>query len=89
MEFNSERKSGRQIQYELQKKGLDKEVIQEILREQPVDEEAQIRAYVNKKRIKAEEMDFKERGKMMAALGRRGFSYDAISRVLGGIYSEY
>ncbi|WP_313583689.1 regulatory protein RecX [Lacrimispora sp.] len=89
VEFNSERKSQRQIQYELQKKGLDKEVIQEILREQPVDEEAQIRAYVNKKRIKAEEMDFKERGKMMAALGRRGFSYDAISRVLGGIYSEY
>ncbi len=89
VEFNSERKSQRQIQYELQKKGLDKEVIQEILREQPVDEEAQIRAYVNKKRIKAEEMDFKERGKVMAALGRRGFSYDAISRVLGGIYSEY
>ncbi len=89
VEFNSERKSQRQIQYELQKKGLDKEVIQEILREQPVDEEAQIRAYVKKKRIKAEEMDFKERGKMMAALGRRGFSYDAISRVLGGIYSEY
>jgi len=54
-----------------------------------VDEEAQIRAYVKKKRIKAEEMDFKERGKMMAALGRRGFSYDAISRVLGGNYSEY
>ncbi len=88
VEFNSERKSQRQIQYELQKKGLDKEVIQEILREQPVDEEAQIRAYVKKKRIKAEEMDFKERGKMLAALGRRGFSYDAISRVLGGIYSE-
>lgn len=88
VEFNSERKSQRQIQYELQKKGLDKEVIQEILREQPVDEEVQILAYLKKKCIKAEEMDFKERGKVMAALGRRGFSYDAISHVLGGIYSE-
>ena len=49
VEFNSERKSQRQIQYELQKKGLDKEVIQEILSEQPVDEEAQILAYLKKK----------------------------------------
>lgn len=88
VEFNSERKSERQIQYELQKKGLDKEVIQEILREQPVDEEAQIKAYVKKKRLKPEEMDFKERNKVMAALGRKGFSYEAISRVLGSFYDD-
>ncbi len=88
VEFNSERKSERQIQYELQKKGLDKEVIQEILKEQPVDEEAQIQAYVKKKRLQPEEMDFKERHKVMAALGRKGFSYEAISRVLGGFYDD-
>ncbi|WP_024293520.1 regulatory protein RecX [Lacrimispora indolis] len=88
VEFNLERKSERQIQYELQKKGLDKEVIQEILREQPVNEEAQIRAYVRKKCLKPEEMDFKERSRIMAALGRKGFSYDAISHVLGGFYSD-
>lgn len=88
VEFNSERKSERQIQYELQKKGLDKEVIQEILKEQPVDEEAQIQAYVKKKRLQPEEMDFKERHKVMVALGRKGFSYEAISRVLGGFYDD-
>ncbi|HCD46207.1 MAG TPA: recombinase RecX [Lachnoclostridium sp.] len=88
VEFNSKRKSERQIQYELQRKGLDKEVIKEILREQPVDEVAQIRAYMKKKCLSPEEMDFKESRKMMAALGRKGFSYDAISRVLGGIYSD-
>ena len=88
MEFNSGRKSERQIRYELQKKGLDKEVIQEILSEQPVDEEAQIRAYVRKKCLKPEEMDVKERSRMMAALARRGFSYDSISSVLGGLYSD-
>lgn len=88
VEFNLERKSERQIQYELQKKGLDKEVIQEILREQPVNEEAQIKAYVRKKCLKPEEMDFKERSRIMAALGRKGFSYDAISHVLGGFYSD-
>lgn len=88
VESNLVRKSQRQIQYELQKKGLDKEMIREIFEEQPVDEEAQIRAYVKKKRLKPEEMDFKERNKVMSALGRRGFSYDVISRVLGGIYEE-
>lgn len=88
VEFNSGRKSERQIRYELQRKGLDKEVIQELLSEQPVDEVAQIQNYVKKKCLNPEEMDFKQRSKMMAALGRKGFSYDAISRVLGGIYSD-
>ncbi|MDR2025295.1 MAG: recombination regulator RecX [Hungatella sp.] len=88
VEFNSGRKSERQIRYELQRKGLDKEVIQELLSEQPVDEVAQIQNYVKKKCLNPEEMDFKQRSKMMAALGRKGFSYDAISRVLGSIYSD-
>ncbi|GLC82637.1 regulatory protein RecX [Lacrimispora brassicae] len=88
VEFNLERKSERQIQYELQKKGLDKEVIKEILKEQPVDEETQIRAYVKKKRLKPEDMDFKESRRLMAALGRRGFSYEAVSRVLGSLSDE-
>lgn len=88
VEYHSERKSERQIQYELQKKGLDKEVIREILEEQPVDEEAQIRAYVRKKRLKPEEMDVRERSKVMAALGRKGFSYDVVSRVLSRIYDD-
>ncbi|WP_077612187.1 regulatory protein RecX [Clostridium sp. Marseille-P2415] len=87
-EYHSERKSERQIRYELQKKGLDKEMIREILEEQPVDEEAQIRAYVRKKRLKPEEMDVRERSKVMAALGRKGFSYDVVSRVLGRIYDD-
>ena len=88
VEYNLERKSERQIQYELQKKGLDKEVIKEILKEQPVDEETQIRAYVKKKRLKPEDMDFKESRRLMAALGRRGFSYEAVSRVLGSLTDE-
>ncbi|MDR1771395.1 MAG: recombination regulator RecX [Hungatella sp.] len=88
VEFNSGRKSERQIRYELQRKGLDKEVIRELLSEQPVDEVAQIQNYVKKKCLNPEEMDFKQRSKMMAALGRKGFSYDAISRVLGSIYSD-
>ncbi|MEY8355344.1 regulatory protein RecX [Lachnospiraceae bacterium 54-53] len=88
VEYHSERKSVRQIQYDLQKKGLDKEMIKSLLEEQPVDEDCQIRAYVRKKRIDPEKMDARERCKVMAALGRKGFSYDAVSRVLGDIYSD-
>lgn len=85
VEFYSERKSERQIRYELQKKGLDRELIQEILKEQPVNEEDQIRAYVRKKHMDPEKMNGKERRKLIAALGRKGFSFDVISRVLGSI----
>ena len=88
VEFHSERKSRRQIQYELQQKGLPGELIQEILEEEPVNEEAQIWNYIRKKRLNPEELGPKERGKLMGALGRKGFSYEAVSRVLGGLYTD-
>ena len=88
VEFNSRRKSEKQIQFELQRKGLDKEMIRDILKEQPVDEEAQIQAYIRKKRIDTQELDRKERSKVMAALGRKGFSYEAVNRVLGAIFDD-
>ncbi len=88
VEFHSDRKSERQIRYELQKKGLDKEMIREILKEQPVDEETQIRAYIRKRCLDPEAMDAKELSKTMAALGRKGFSYDAVRRIIGSIYDD-
>lgn len=83
VEYHSARKSRRQIQYELQKKGLSKETVSELFEEHPVDEEAQIRAYVRKKRLNPETMTPEERRKAMAALGRKGFSYETVNRVLG------
>lgn len=88
VEFNSRRKSEKQIQFELQRKGLDKEMIRDILKEQPVDEEAQIQAYIRKKRIDPKELDRKERSKVMASLGRKGFSYEAVNRVLGANFDD-
>lgn len=88
VEFHSERKSRRQIQYELQKKGLDKEVISDILEEHPIDEEAQILAYLEKKRKNISELDQKERSKIMAALGRKGFSFEVVNRVLGSVSED-
>ena len=88
MEYNSGGKSEKQIRYELQRKGLDKEVIRDILEEQPVDEESQIKAYIRKKCRNPEEMDRKDRSKVIASLARKGFSYEAVTRVLGGIYDD-
>ncbi len=51
VEFNSRKKSERQIEFELKRKGLDKEIIGDILKEQPVDEAAIVRDYIRKKRL--------------------------------------
>lgn len=88
VEFNSRRKSERQIRFELQRKGLDKETVGDILKEQPVDEAAIIRDYIRKKRLFPEQMDVREKSKVMASLGRKGFSYEAVSRVLGEIFVD-
>ncbi|MDK2968075.1 regulatory protein RecX [Lacrimispora sp.] len=88
VEFNSRRKSERQIRFELQRKGLDKETVGDILKEQPVDEAAIIRDYIRKKRLFPEQMDAREKSKVMASLGRKGFSYEAVSRVLGEIFVD-
>lgn len=88
VEFNSRRKSEKQIQYDLQRKGLDKEMIRDILKEQPVNEEAQIQAYIRKKCRNVENMDRKDKSKVIAALARKGFSYEAVNRVFSGIYDD-
>lgn len=89
VEYHSRNKSERQIRYELQQKGLEKDVIEELLEGHPVDEEAQIRNYIKKKRINPQEMEFSERRKVTAALGRKGFSFETVNRVLGNFYEEY
>ena len=88
VEFQSQKKSERQIRYDLQRKGLDKEIIGDILREQPVDEEALIRDYIRKKRLTPENMEAKEKCKVMASLARKGFSYEVVNKVLGEIFVD-
>ena len=88
VEYHSAKKSKRQIQYELQRKGLTKEAVSDILEEHPVDEEAQIRDYMRKKRLEPEAMTQEERRKAMAALGRKGFSFETVNRVFGSKYSD-
>lgn len=79
---NKSRKSPRQMAYELQQKGVDKAKISQILEENPVDEEETARALLKKKTGGQIPKDWKERQKLAAFLGRKGFSFDVIQRVL-------
>lgn len=79
---NKGRKSKRQITYELQQKGVDRDQIRQMLEENPVYEEETVRALLKKKTGGRIPEDKKEIQKLAAFLGRKGFSFEVISRVL-------
>lgn len=86
---NASRKSTRQIRSELEKKGVDRATIDLRLEESPIDEEAQIRAWLKKKGyFPGAPMDPVSYRKVTGALGRRGFTYDAIRRATQQMFEE-
>lgn len=84
LESGQSRKSKRQLSCELLQRGIDQGLLKEILEEQPVDEEAGILAYFQKKRIDPEGLDRKELLRHKQALVRKGYSYDMVNHVLNG-----
>lgn len=82
---HSNRKSVRRICGELEQRGVRRDLIEEGLAEITVDEEAQIVAWIRKKGcIPGEHLEADQYRRLMAGLGRRGYSYDAIRRVMDG-----
>lgn len=79
---NKSRKSPRQIVFELQQKGVDKDTISRMLEEAPINEDDTVRALLKKKTGGQIPADWKERQKLADFLGRKGFSFDVIQRVL-------
>ena len=78
-----ERKSKKQLEFELRGKGLEKETISRLLKEEQVSEEEQIRRYLRKKGYEKGVTLRKEQAKLAAGLVRRGFSYDTVCDVMG------
>ena len=72
------KKSKRQLEFELTRKGLDKEKISQLLEEGQVSESTQILRYLQKKGYQKGITLPKERAKLAASLIRKGFSYDAV-----------
>ncbi len=79
----SSRKSIRQIRFDLERKGIRRDLIDSALACTEVDEECQIRAFLMKKGYgNQEEMDGAACRKLIASLSRKGFSYDSIRKVM-------
>ena len=75
-------KSRRQILEGLLKKGIDRQLAEDILKDQPVDEENQVRRLLQQKGFQGRKLEKKEREKAAAMLARRGYSFDTIRKAL-------
>lgn len=82
VETQGNKKSKRQLSFDLERKGIGRDTIERLLEENPVDEDAQIRKFLQKKHYESGKMESKEVAKLTAALGRKGFSFEAIRRVM-------
>ncbi len=82
VEGRGQRKSRKRLISDMQKRGFDQELVKELLAAHPVDEERQIRDILEKKGICPEQIrDKKEWGRVAGMLARKGYSYEAVSRV--------
>lgn len=82
-------KSRKQILTGLLQKGIDRELAENLLKDQPVDEEGQARRLLEQKGYQGRKLEKKERDKAAAMLARRGYSFDVIRRVLGDFSEEW
>lgn len=84
------RKSARQIVAALEQKGVDRTLIEYALAAQPVDEESQICAFLQKKGYcPGERMEPDQYRRILASLARRGFSYDRIRNVMSQLQDSH
>ena len=88
---NIKRLSQRGVRQKLSEKGVDRDLIDEVLSELDVDERDQLREIINKKYSRSLN-DEKDRRRAVNALSRMGYSYSDIKSVMAEyteIYEEY
>ena len=71
----------------MMQKGVPRDLIEQVLNEQPVNEEEQIRVWLEKKYAKTM-TDSASVQKVYAALMRKGFSYGAVRSVMKAYAEE-
>ncbi len=79
---HSNHKSRRQILNGMLQKGIDKELAEQILENQNIDEKGQVQALLEKKGYWGRKLDRRERDKAAGMLARRGYSFDAIYSIM-------
>ena len=82
------RKSRRQLVYELSQKGVSQEEISEAFSGQQVDDVENARQLLRKRLKGKTGISYEESGRLSAFLGRKGYSYDVINRVMREIGTE-
>ena len=82
VERNRNKKSRKQMQFDLTQKGVDRTILDTVFEDMDVDEEAQILELLEKRKYPKENASREEKQKISAYLARKGFSYDAISSAL-------
>jgi len=81
-------RSARQMEYELRRKGVQREEIEAALSE-VVDDEQMAYQLACQKINRYDSLDFKEfRSRLGGMLSRRGFSYETVTRVINRMWSE-
>lgn len=85
VQSQGKKKSRKQLICDMQKKGFSRELIDELLEENPVNEREQIEKYLAQKGISVGDgLSREEYAKLAAKLARKGYSYDAIAQALQG-----
>lgn len=83
--FHSGNRSRKELRYKLLNKGVPPEVIAEAFLEYEDETEQEALRYMLRKRLKGRrlsDMDYQEKNKIVAYLGRKGFSLPAIRSVI-------
>ncbi len=82
IERNGQKKSRKQMMYELTQKGVSRDILDLVFEDMEVDEESQILALLAKRKYPGEAATREEKQKISSYLARKGFSYDAIQTAL-------
>lgn len=70
------------IRNELRNKGVSEDIINIVAAETDYDESSAIEAYIRKKGIIPNEMDYREKSKLCASLLRKGYNFDDIQKTV-------
>lgn len=83
VEQQGKKKSRKQLAFDMQKKGFSRELIDEVLARQPIDEVKQIKAFLRQKGIvPGERLDKEQYTKLVGRLARKGYSCEAIMQAI-------
>ncbi|MCR5295631.1 MAG: recombination regulator RecX [Lachnospiraceae bacterium] len=83
LEVNRTRKSRKRLRFDLEKKGISREILDEIFfHTDDIDEKEQIRKLVEKKRKTLDLADPRQKNRLLAFLARRGYGSSDILQVI-------